>query len=86
MVSKSLDLPKVSHERDRDVTVGLDHVDPKSWRVEAIYYKPDGAIEVTLFSGPDSRKRSFEYAAWKYERDGGSIFKLELQGILENES
>jgi hypothetical protein len=39
---------------------------PESWAVEAIAMKDDGAIEVTIFSGPDAKPRAVEYAAAKY--------------------
>ena len=35
------------------------------WRVEAIDFDNEGAVYVTIFSGPGSRKRAREYAAIK---------------------
>lgn len=35
------------------------------WRVEAIDFDNEGAVYVTIFSGPGSRKRAHEYAAMK---------------------
>src|SRR5207244_11677337 len=35
------------------------------WRVEAIDYENEGAVYVTIFSGPDTRERAEEYAAIK---------------------
>jgi len=57
---------------DRDVTVYPKKEDAETWAVEAIYYNLDGSIELTSFSGPESRHRALEYADWKY---GGSLFK-----------
>lgn len=38
----------------------------KSWGVEAIAMKDDGAIELTIFAGPNAKDRAVEYAAAKY--------------------
>jgi hypothetical protein len=35
------------------------------WRVEAIDFDNEGAVYVTIFSGPGSRKRAHEYVAMK---------------------
>ncbi len=35
------------------------------WRVEAIDDANDGAVHVTLFSGPQAHTRAEEYAQWK---------------------
>ena len=35
------------------------------WRVEAIDFDDEGAVYVTIFSGPEARKRAREYAALK---------------------
>ena len=35
------------------------------WRVEAIDFDNQGAVYVTIFSGPGSRKRAHEYVAMK---------------------
>ena len=35
------------------------------WRVEAIDFDNEGAVYVTIFSGPGSRKRAREYIAIK---------------------
>ena len=35
------------------------------WRVEAIDFEDEGALYVTIFSGPDARGRAREYAAIK---------------------
>lgn len=35
------------------------------WRVEAIDYKHDGQVFVTIFSGPEAKQRAKEYAQWK---------------------
>ena len=35
------------------------------WRVEAIDFDNEGAVYVTIFTGPGSRKRAREYAAMK---------------------
>ena len=35
------------------------------WRVEAIDDANDGAVHVTLFSGPQAHTRAHEYAQWK---------------------
>jgi hypothetical protein len=35
------------------------------WRVEAIDFDDEGAVYVTIFSGPEARKRALEYAAIK---------------------
>jgi hypothetical protein len=35
------------------------------WRVEAIDFDDEGALYVTIFSGPDARKRAREYVAMK---------------------
>lgn len=39
---------------------------PDSWAVEAIAMKDDGAVEVSIFSGPHAKQRAVEYAAAKY--------------------
>lgn len=39
---------------------------PKSWAVEAVAMSDDGAIELTIFSGPDAKRRAVEYAVAKY--------------------
>ncbi len=43
-----------------------DKLDPNSWRVEKLDADGDGGVHVTIFSGPDARKRADEYATWKY--------------------
>lgn len=35
------------------------------WRVEATDYEHDGEVFVTIFSGPDAKRRAREYAGWK---------------------
>jgi hypothetical protein len=35
------------------------------WRVEAIDFENEGAVYVTIFSGPESQERAREYAAMK---------------------
>jgi hypothetical protein len=35
------------------------------WRVEAIDIDNEGAVYITIFSGPGSRKRAHEYVAMK---------------------
>jgi hypothetical protein len=41
---------------------------PGEWRVEAIDFKSDGQVYVTIFSGPEAQERAEEYAAWKSNR------------------
>lgn len=43
-----------------------DRKHPGDWRVEA--FDDDGRCFVTIFSGPDSKQRAQEYAAWKSEK------------------
>lgn len=43
-----------------------DRRSPGDWRVEA--FDDDGSCYVTIFSGPESKLRAQEYAAWKSER------------------
>jgi hypothetical protein len=38
--------------------------DGYSWRVEKIL--DDGAVEVTIFSGPEAKRRADQYATWRY--------------------
>ncbi len=38
---------------------------PGDWRVEAIDHEHEGAVYVTIFSGPDAKERAKEYAGIK---------------------
>lgn len=46
-----------------------DKQNPGDWRVEAIDFENEGAVYVTIFSGPDARERAEDYAAWQNEQD-----------------
>jgi hypothetical protein len=52
----------------RDLTAEITRRDtvPESWGVEAIDTMDDGAIELTIFSGPRAKLRAIEYAATRY--------------------
>lgn len=52
----------------RDLTAEITRRDtaPNSWGVEAIDTMGDGAIELTIFSGPQAKLRAIEYAALRY--------------------
>jgi hypothetical protein len=41
--------------------------EPGVWSVEAIEFSKDGAIEQTIFIGPNARARAEEYAQFKYQ-------------------
>ena len=47
--------------------VAQSHGVQDEWRVEAV--DDDGAIHVTLFSGPQAQPRAREYARWKNHRE-----------------
>ena len=42
-----------------------DKQNPGDWRVEAIDFENEGAVYLTIFSGPEARERAEEYAAIK---------------------
>lgn len=42
---------------------------PEEWAVEAIDTRGDGAVEVTLFSGPSAQDRAQAYSQEHYQRD-----------------
>ncbi len=44
--------------------VSRDAVDDDEWRVEGIDYDNDGQIYLTIFSGPQAKKRAKDYARW----------------------
>jgi len=52
-------------EKPMEWTCFEDKQNPGDWRVEAIDYENEGAVYVTIFSGPDTRERAEEYAAIK---------------------
>ncbi len=41
------------------------------WRVEA--FDDDGRCFVTIFAGPDARRRAEEYAYWMRETDNAGV-------------
>lgn len=43
------------------------------WVVEAINMDGDGEIYVTVFAGPESKKRASEYASWKNNQDRNEV-------------
>jgi hypothetical protein len=51
-----------------EVQVFEDKLHPRDWRVEA--YDSDGAVEVTIFSGPRAESRARAYAEREYGRQG----------------
>ena len=42
-----------------------DKKNPGDWRVDAIDFDDEGAVYITIFSGPHSRERAQEYATMK---------------------
>ncbi|MFB3916080.1 MAG: hypothetical protein ACE14M_05090 [Terriglobales bacterium] len=42
-----------------------DRINAVDWRVEAVDFENEGAVYVTIFSGPEAKQRALEYAAWK---------------------
>ena len=46
-----------------------DKKNPGDWRVDAIDFDDEGAVYITIFSGPHSRERAQEYAAMKNAKE-----------------
>jgi hypothetical protein len=57
---------------EKHATVMRDKIDPNAWRVEKIV--EDGAVEVAIFAGPDSRRRAERYATAEYGQSGWEWF------------